>query len=148
MTDYQGIEQRLSEPLGLTRRPVAVTFRDTPPAGVAKFSGTEPSGCSFWRIAAQGRTFYTVPRDHYNCAIGSHTHNIPLAPERAQELAQTLSFMTGIGYIRMKEVPGACPRPPVSSPTRRWGTRRWTRMWCSSPGGQDGSCFSAKDQEL
>jgi hypothetical protein len=40
MTDYQGIEQRLSEPLGLTRRPVAVTFRDTTPAGVAKFSGT------------------------------------------------------------------------------------------------------------
>lgn len=66
MADYRGMEQRLSEILGLRRRPVAVTFRDTPPEGVAKFAGTEPSGCSFWRIAAGGRTFYTVPADHYN----------------------------------------------------------------------------------
>jgi uncharacterized protein (DUF169 family) len=105
------MEQLLSETLGLPRRPVAVTFREAPPVGVIKFAGTEPSGCSFWRIAAQGRTFYTVPTDHYNCAIGSHTHNIPLAPERAQELEQTISFMTGIGYIRMEEVPGI-PRLP------------------------------------
>ncbi len=111
MTDYHNLEQRLSETLILKRRPVAVTFRDTPPAGLAKFSGTEPSGCSFWRIAAKGRTFYTVPSDHYNCTIGSHTHNIPLTQERAQELEQTLSFMTGIGYIRMGEVPGI-PRLP------------------------------------
>lgn len=111
MTDYRGMEQLLSETLGLPRRPVAVTFREAPPVGVVKFTGTEPSGCSFWRIAAQGRTFYTVPTDHYNCAIGSHTHNIPLAPERAQELEQTISFMTGIGYIRMEEVPGI-PRLP------------------------------------
>jgi uncharacterized protein (DUF169 family) len=105
------MEQLLSETLGLPRRPVAVTFREAPPVGVVKFTGTEPSGCSFWRMAAQGRTFYTVPTDHYNCAIGSHTHNIPLAPERAQELEQTISFMTGIGYIRMEEVPGI-PRLP------------------------------------
>jgi hypothetical protein len=50
-------------------------------------------------------------RDHYNCAIGSHTHNIPLPSERAAELEQTLSFMTGIGYIKMEEVPGI-PRMP------------------------------------
>jgi uncharacterized protein (DUF169 family) len=114
MTDYRGMEQLLSETLGFPRRPVAVTFREAPPVGVVKFTGTEPSGCSFWRIAAQGRTFYTVPTDHYNCAIGSHTHNIPLAPERAQELEQTISFMTGIGYIRMEEVPGIprLPQPP------------------------------------
>ncbi len=111
MTDYRGMEQLLSETLGLPRRPVAVTFREAPPVGIVKFTGTEPSGCSFWRIAAEGRTFYTVPPDHYNCAIGSYTHNIPLAPERAQELEQTLSFMTGIGYVRMEEVPGI-PRLP------------------------------------
>src|SRR5207249_9557272 len=91
MTDYRSIEQRLTDPLGLRRRPVAVTFRDTPPAGVAKITGREPSGCCFWRIAAVGRTFYTVPSDHYNCAIGSHTHNMPLPADRAPELEQTLS---------------------------------------------------------
>ena len=111
MTDYHNLEQRLSDALHLQRRPVAVTFRETPPAGVSQFTGVEPSGCSFWRIAAEGRTFYTVPSDHYNCAIGSYTHNIPLPPERAQELDQTLTFMTGLGYVRMEEIP-AIPRLP------------------------------------
>lgn len=111
MMDYPNIEQRLSNTLGLKRRPVAVTFRDAPPAGVPKFEGTEPSGCSFWRLAAEGRTFYTVPADHYNCEIGSYTHNIPLPPERAHELDDKLAFMTGIGYVRMEEIP-AIPRLP------------------------------------
>src|SRR5499425_2129726 len=95
----------------LERRPVAVKFQKTPPAEVPNFTGTEPSGCSFWRLAASGRTFYTVPGDHYNCAIGSYTHNISLPKERAKELDQTLSFMTGIGYIKMEEIP-QIPRLP------------------------------------
>ena len=106
MIDYRSIERRISQALGLTRRPVAVAFRDNAPAGVAQFSGSQPSGCSFWRLAHEGQSFYTVPSDHYNCVIGSHTHRIPLPPERTKELEQTLSFMTGIGYIRMEEVAG------------------------------------------
>jgi uncharacterized protein (DUF169 family) len=114
MTDYRIIERQLSEILNLQRRPIAVTFRESPPMGVPKFTGTEPSGCSFWRIAAGGRTFYTVPNDHYNCPIGSYTHHVPLPQDRAQELDQTLAFMAGIGYIRMEEVPGIprLPQPP------------------------------------
>jgi uncharacterized protein (DUF169 family) len=114
MTDYRIMEQRLTEVLRLQRRPGAVAFRDTPPAGVPKFMGTQPSGCSFWRIAAGGRTFYTVASDHYNCPIGSYTHNLPLPQDRAQELEQTLSFMAGVGYIKMEEVPGVSrlPRSP------------------------------------
>jgi uncharacterized protein (DUF169 family) len=111
MTDYRRLEDRLRDFFALRRRPIAIAFRDAPPAGVAKFAGVEPSSCSFWRVAAGGRTFYTVPSDHYNCAIGSHTHNIPLPPERAQELTQTLGFVTGLGYVRMEEVPGI-PRLP------------------------------------
>ncbi len=56
MVDYGNIEQRLSETHGLPRRPIAVTFRDTPPMGVPKFTGTEPSGCSFWK-ACGGRAY-------------------------------------------------------------------------------------------
>lgn len=56
--DYRSIEQRLRDTLSLQRRPIAVTFQETPPVGVAKFTGAEPSGCSFWRVAAGGRTFY------------------------------------------------------------------------------------------
>jgi uncharacterized protein (DUF169 family) len=111
MYNYPQIEQLLRQTLGLRRRPVAIAVCDTAPAGVMPFTGSLPSGCSFWKLAADGRTFYTVPGDHYNCAIGSYTHNIPLPAEREPELMQTLSFMTEIGYIRMEEVP-SIPRLP------------------------------------
>jgi uncharacterized protein (DUF169 family) len=105
LVDYRSMEWQLLESLGLRRRPVAVKFQDAPPAGVSKFTGTEPSGCSFWRLAAEGRTFYTVPGDHYNCPVGAHTHNIPLPENRAHELNQVLTIMTSIGYIKKEEVP-------------------------------------------
>jgi uncharacterized protein (DUF169 family) len=106
MIDYRGLEKRIMDGLHLGKRPVAVAFRDAAPGGVPKFSGAMPSGCSFWPLAMRGRVFYTVPADHYNCAVGSHTHNIPLPAERAHELPQTLTFMTGLGYLKMEEVPG------------------------------------------
>jgi uncharacterized protein (DUF169 family) len=114
MSEWGNLEQRLQAVVGSTRRPVAVAFRDAPPAGVARFAGSEPSGCSFWRLAGEGRAFATVPADHYNCPIGAYTHNTPLPPERAAELDQTLGLMTQIGYVRMEEVPGipVLPRTP------------------------------------
>ncbi len=116
MTDYLNIERQLSSALGLTRRPVAVAFLNAPPAGVERFAGVMPSGCSFWRLAAEGRSFYTVAADHYNCPIGSYTHNIALPPERAPELEQTLSLMASLGYVKMEEVPGIprLPEPPAA----------------------------------
>lgn len=106
MSDYPTLEGLLTRTLELSRRPVAVAFLAAPPEGVAPFEGTAPSGCSFWRLAAAGRTFYTVPSDHYNCPVGSYTHKIPLPADREQELTQMLSLMSDIGYIRMEEVPG------------------------------------------
>ena len=116
MTDWREIERRLTEAVGPRRRPVAVAFCKAPPAGVRRFSGRQPSGCSFWRLAAEGQGFYTVPADHANCAVGSYTHNIPLPPERGRELEDTLGFMTGLGYLRMEEVPGIprLPETPVA----------------------------------
>jgi uncharacterized protein (DUF169 family) len=111
LAKYQELERRIMQPLGLARRPVAVAFRETPPPGVEKFSGTMPSGCSFWRIAAEGRTFYTVPCDHYNCPVGSYTHNIALPPDRAPELEQALGLMAGAGYIKMEDIPGVFRLP-------------------------------------
>lgn len=106
MTDWRRLEHRIINCAPLSRRPLAIAFLDAPPAGVAKFTGSEPSGCSFWRLAAEGRTFYTVPSDHFNCAVGSYTHNIDLPPERASETAQTLDFMFQMNYIRPEEVAG------------------------------------------
>jgi len=113
MTDYRTVERQLSEALGLQRRPVAVAFRPAPPPGVPRFSGVEPSGCSFWRLAMSDQTFYTVPADHHNCPIGSYTHNITLPAERAKEFEQTLGLMVDLGYVRMEEVPGI-PRLPTA----------------------------------
>src|ERR1700758_4204000 len=93
------------------RRPVAVTFLDEAPKDVKKFEGSEPSSCSFWRLAAQGRTFYTVPQNHFNCAVGAYTHNIPLSPEREKETEQTLKMMFDLGYVKPQEVP-QIPRLP------------------------------------
>ena len=106
MPDYQALEERFQEILDLKQRPVAVSFRAEVPMGTEKFSGSEPAGCSFWRLAAEGRTFSTVPSDHYNCPIGSYTHNIPLPEDRAKELPTVLGTMTQLGYLKMEEVPG------------------------------------------
>jgi len=114
MTDFRGIETQFIETLSLPRRPVAVAFLQSVPAGIPKFEGVMPAGCSFWRLAADGRTFYTTPADHYNCPIGSYTHHIDLPPDRAPELTQTLSLMSTLGYVKMEEVPGIprLPEPP------------------------------------
>ena len=103
MTRNSSLESQLTEVLGLTRRPVAVST--SPQPGIPKFSGSVPAGCSFWRLAAEGRSFYTEAGDHYNCAIGCYTHNIPLPPEREAELGATIAFMTSIGYIRPEDIP-------------------------------------------
>jgi uncharacterized protein (DUF169 family) len=88
---------------------IAVSYLSAAPRGVAAFSGTVPSGCTFWSLATTGDGFYTVPGDHLNCPIGSYTHAIDLPADRAVELEQTLSLMAGIGYVKMEEVP-AIPR--------------------------------------
>jgi uncharacterized protein (DUF169 family) len=106
MADLAALEQHLTRTLSLTRRPVAIAFRDHAPAGVSKLVGSQPSGCSFWRLAAAGQTFYTVPSDHYNCPVGSYTHNIPLPKDREAELPAVLSVMVNVGYLKMEEVPG------------------------------------------
>jgi uncharacterized protein (DUF169 family) len=68
MPTWNDLEQTLTRHLKLDRSPVAVTFCDAVPAGVRKFEGSVPSGCTFWKVAAtapprQG-AFYTVAADH------------------------------------------------------------------------------------
>jgi hypothetical protein len=88
MPNYQALENRFQQVLHLKRRPVAVAFRAKVPHGTQKFLGSEPAGCSFWRLAAEGRTFATLPSDHHNCPVGSYTHNIPMPEDRAGSCRQ------------------------------------------------------------
>jgi len=110
-TPWHLLEQRIRNAVKLGRRPVAVAFLDAVPSGFERFHGFEPSGCSFWRLAAMGKSFFTAPEDHFNCAVGAYTHNIALSPEREKETEQTLKMMFDVGYVKPEEVP-QIPRLP------------------------------------
>ena len=140
MVDYGVLERTLTDALQLTRRPVAVAFLDEPPAGVQRLEGAQPSGCTFWSLAADGQVFYTAPEDHYNCPIGSYTHHIDLPADRAHELPDTLSLMSELGYIRMAEVPGVprlekTPAATVYSPLGETPTAPAAVIVTGTPGG-------------
>lgn len=97
---------RVQELLGLAKPPVAIGFLAEAPADVPQWQGSVPAGCVFWMKAQQGQSFYTVASDHYNCAVGSYTHNIPLPADRAKELEETIGAMVNANYLAMAEVPG------------------------------------------
>ena len=86
-TDWRTLEHRIASAVKLPRRAVAIAFLDAPPAGIGRFDG--------WRLAAAGKSFYTVPENHFNCAIGAYTHNIPLSAAREKETEQTLKTRKG-----------------------------------------------------
>lgn len=93
--------------LSFSLRPVAIAFSQQPPPAVAKWAeGPVPAGCVFWRQAMNGRTFYTEPADHYECAVGAHTHGLAVPAELGPRLIDTVGFMVSSGYLQMEEVPG------------------------------------------
>ena len=86
---------------------IAIAFLDSPPSSLPRWEGGPvPAGCVFWQKAMSGKAFYTVAADHYNCAVGAHTHKITLPAERAHELKDTIVFMAEANYVATEEVPG------------------------------------------
>jgi len=93
-TDYGRLDSDLKELLGLSVRPIAITFSDKDPDGIDRFAaemppptddgrtGRVPAGCVFW-VRATERTFATVPEDHGNCSVGSVTHGLKPLSEAA-----------------------------------------------------------------
>jgi uncharacterized protein (DUF169 family) len=97
---------RVREMLGLRRLPIKIAFLDAAPTDLPRWSGGPvPAGCVFWDQAMSGKSFYTLPADHWNCAIGSYTHQIGLPADRAGELDATVSFMVETRYLDRAEVP-------------------------------------------
>ena len=99
------MSHQLQELLGLETTPIAVTFHDTPPEDVSRVEKIEAAGCTYWKRASEGNTFYTEASDHYNCPIGCYTHNVELPDAQMEELENTLGLMGELGYISMDEVP-------------------------------------------
>jgi uncharacterized protein (DUF169 family) len=117
MTEGINVQQAL----GLRVPPIAIGFFEEPPAGVSQRSSEAvPAGCAFWKEAQEGKSFYTLQPDHYNCTVGSYTHSIELPAERAQELESTLSFMVENEYLAMEEVPNI-PRLPKAPKAVAYG---------------------------
>lgn len=93
-TPWKELADRLAGTLHLTTPPIAITFSDGPPSGVAAFdapmaepapdgrTGRVPAGCVFW-VHATARAFTTVAADHGNCSVGSFTHGLKTADEVA-----------------------------------------------------------------
>lgn len=95
----------LQELLGLRLSPVAIAFRESAPANMPRIERPAPAGCGYWRLAAEGREFYTEAADHYTCPVGAHTHGVALPREIAQELNGLVQTMVQMQYIKMEEIP-------------------------------------------
>ena len=103
--------EQLTSLLGLITPPVAIAFRDTAPTTMRRIASPAPAGCGYWKLAAEGQTFYTEAADHYGCPVGAHTHGVQIPPDVAEQLKGLIGTMVQMQYIKMEEIP--------SIPTRR-----------------------------
>lgn len=104
--DLRAHAVQLESLLGLRSPPVALAFTSVPPPNVQRISEPTPAGCGYWKLAADGRVFFTEAADHYNCPVGAHTHGVDLPAEVARELEGLMATMVRIEYLNMAEIPG------------------------------------------
>jgi uncharacterized protein (DUF169 family) len=102
--NYSDIARKLTESLNLEHAPVAITFTNSIPPGVDRFSGHVPAGCRFWQDGMQC-TFATSARDHSSCAIGMYTHNLEQAPRQQVDLDDALAIFRELDYVREADLP-------------------------------------------
>lgn len=98
----KNIADRLTAALALDAPPIALTFTDSPPDGIAGPQRAVPSACSFWRLAEQG-VFYAPAEAHYNCPIGTMVMGFPLTEQVNQTLGELMNSMGGCGYFGADE---------------------------------------------
>lgn len=103
--DFTAQSKQLENLLSLKWPPITITFRDSAPVGISRVEAAAPSGCTYWKLAAEGKVFYTEASDHYGCPIGAHTHGIDLPLAQAQELEGLVETMVGLSYLKKEEVP-------------------------------------------
>src|SRR4029079_3674724 len=81
------------ERLNLSKSPVAVAFLDSPPTDLQRVDRPAPAGCSYWKMASEGSSFYTTDEDHQNCPVGAFTHGVSLPPGKSEELQDLVGTM-------------------------------------------------------
>jgi uncharacterized protein (DUF169 family) len=112
--DWSALAGRLTEALELAAPPIAITFSDASPDGVAAFdepmpdpmpdgrTGRVPAGCVFWMKATEA-TFSTVAADHRNCSVGSLTHGFTTLEEVAGN--SDVAALLDTGWVTLEVVP-------------------------------------------
>ena len=105
MIDRAAAAQALTQKLALEAAPVAMRFAASPPPGLSRITPAAPAGCTYWKLAAEGQSFYTLPEDHFGCAVGAYTHGAELGPAQQKDLEGLVGTMVGLEYLSMDEVP-------------------------------------------
>jgi len=108
VSNYAVLADRLTQLLGLTHAPVAVSFDAPRDPNAATPVPAQPAGCCFW-APAQQRRLDTIAADHENCSVGSYTHGlIPL--EQAAAGADTAALV-GSGWVGEADLMAAAALP-------------------------------------
>jgi uncharacterized protein (DUF169 family) len=102
------LARRLSELLGLTEVPVAVSFDAPRDPDTATPVPAQPAGCCFWGPAQQ-RRLDTVAADHANCSVGSYTHG--LIPLKQAAAGADTAALVGSGWVGETDLMAAAALP-------------------------------------
>lgn len=113
-TNWNDLASELRERLSLQTPPLAITFSNEPPEGVAPYDAEMPeptsdgrtgrvaAGCVFWMKAADA-TFTTVADDHANCSVGSVTHGFKTLEDVGSN--EDVAALLESGWVTMDVVP-------------------------------------------
>jgi uncharacterized protein (DUF169 family) len=99
---YQIAAAAISSKLGLGSPPVALSFVEAAPIGMAVSEQEVPSACTFWR-KAETEVFYASAERHFNCPVGAMTMGFEMPEAVQQNLMGVVQKMCGAGYISPEE---------------------------------------------
>jgi uncharacterized protein (DUF169 family) len=101
--NYPQLAATLAASLELHQPPVAISFADSLPAGVASHVGRVPAGCRFWEDGATA-AFTTSASDHSLCAIGVYTHHLQTSPAQETDLMDALKVFGDLDYVTPQDL--------------------------------------------
>jgi uncharacterized protein (DUF169 family) len=121
--DWTEVARDLTNTLGLTHPPLAISFHSGPPPGIPAFdapmsdptpdgrTGRVPASCVFWMHGSDNR-FSTVAADHGNCSVGRFTHGFATADDIIDK--DDVATLLDVGWVTMEAfagVPQVADRP-------------------------------------
>jgi len=102
MTGYRSTAEEITSLLQLESPPVALTFVNEAPAGIAKTADVSPATCGFWRLAENG-VFYADAAQHFNCQVGAMVMGFDLPSQVMEEIGGLVDAMCGCSYLSPDE---------------------------------------------